>query len=138
MAKEAKEAKEKKEKKANKPVQKQQRSKKKEEPQVRIKTKEGEYIHHDLYDQNGWVTSCLGDDPTPLFEAVDRYYFEHRKKIALGKLKRGSPFKCYITRRVGLHDCREVLYVPGSTLGNRYRWRDDDDEDEEFDYFGDY
>jgi len=129
-------AKEAREKKAVKPTPKQPKAKK-EEPEVRIKTKEGEYIHHDLYDRNGWVTSCLGDDPKVLFEAVDRDYFAFRRRMANGKVKRGTPFKFQILRRVGLN-CKEVPYIPGSTLGNRFRWRDEEDEDEDFDYFSDY
>lgn len=135
----AKEAREKnREKKTNKSSQKRTKS---DDPMSGIKTKSGSYIHHDLYDRHGWVTSCLGDDLKVLFEAVDRIYFEHKRKISNGNLKRGSPFKFSILRRVD-GAISEVPYVPGSTLGNRNRWRDDEDEDddfgEDFGFYGDY
>ncbi len=137
------------EKKANKPENKTETVKpstppkkpkvKKEEPEVRTKTTEGEYIHHDLYINNGWVTSVLGSDPKVLFEVVDKEYYTFRKNIAMGKVRKGTPFKFHILRRVGIESF-SVPYIPGSTLGNRFRWRDEEDEDdeEEFDYFGDY
>lgn len=136
MAREARETK------AKKPINN-QRNVKKEDTAPVIKTKSGEYIHHDLYDCNGWVTSCLGDDLKVIFETVDRSYFEHKRKISNGKIKRGSPFNFRIFRRVG-SEIKEVVYIPGSTLGNKYRWKDDDDDDDDddmrdsFGYYGDY
>ena len=113
--------------------------KKAPEYKPKMKNKEGFHIHHDLHSNRfGWVTGCLGEDATTLFEAIDKYYSDYQKKISMGDLKQGTPFDYYITRSTSDKpwDAEVVNYALGSTLKRRGggRKRYDDDEDD-YDYF---
>ena len=112
------------------------------EDSPKIKTKEDGYIHHLLSVNGKVVDSVLGEDPTPLFHEVDNLYYEHRKKIYNGKLRKGSPFSYQIVKTNSKTPWNEtsVEYVAGSLSKHRfrrfeYKETEDDEDGEEYEDF---
>ena len=110
----------------------------KQQPKVegttpKFKTKEEGYIHHNLIIAGELVDCVLGEDPTPLFKEIDQRYYEYRKKLYNGNIRKGTPFDCRVIRVTSNRpwEEKEVLYTPGSMSKNRFRRFDYEDEDED-------
>lgn len=102
-----------------------------ESEETRIKDKNGNYIYHRLISRTmGFIIESLGDDPTRCMKALDDYYFDFRRKVAAGKVRKGTEFDFYIVRASGDPQMETLVqYLPGSSSKRHYKSYDDEDDD---------
>lgn len=113
-----------------------------ESEEIRIKDKNGNYIYHRLMSRTmGFIIESLGEDPTRCMKALDDYYFDFRRKVAAGKVRKGTEFDFYIVRASGNPQMENVVqYIPGSSSKRKFVSYDDyeDDYDDYEDEYADY
>jgi hypothetical protein len=87
----------------------------------------------------GFIIESLGEDPTRCMKALDDYYFDFRRRMAAGKVRKGTEFDYYIVRASGKPQTQTLInYVPGSSSKRKFKSYDDYDDDEYEDYEDEY
>src|SRR6056297_2401563 len=98
-------------------------SKKNDESPIRIKDKDGSYIFCRLFSRTrGFIIETLGDDATRCMKALDDYYFDFRRSVAAGKVRKGTEFDYYIARASGNPQIQTIVnYIPGSSSKRKFK-----------------